>query len=345
MQQMKSNSIRGSRYKKHFPLVLAGLLAATSLLSLVFPSCSIGTKKLETVILGTNPIELNALIYIAEERGFFADNGIQIHYRDYVTGVAAVDGLLKGENDLAMATEFVIVGNIFNKRDVVALASVDESILFYLVAPSPSGIRGIKDLKGKRIGVPGQTIMEFYLGRILEINGIGLETVTLVNTSAADPGGALSAGNIDAVVTWGSYLTDIEKRFNSQMIILGMQSDQPSFWSAVSTSSWVKQNPALIKRFLTALARAESEVNRHPAEAKESIRQRLNYTSSYIETIWPQNQFSLSLDQSLIAAMEGEARWMIKNQMTTEKEVPNFVQYIYVDGLEAAKPEAVNLIH
>ena len=336
--------MRGSQGRKHFQLVLAGLLVPILLLSLVFLSCSTDPKKLDNITLGTNPIELNALIYVAEERGFFANNGIQIQYRDYATGVAAVNGLLNGENDLAMTTEFVIVGNIFNQKDIVDLACVDESILFYLVAPAQSGIQDIKDLKGKRIGVPSQTIMEFYLGRILEINGIGLEAVTLVNTSAADPGGALSAGNIDAVITWGSYLTDIEKSFSSPMVVLGVQSDQPSFWSAVSTGTWVKQNPALIKRFMTALVQAESDVNRHPAEAKESIRQRLNYTTSYVEKIWPQNQFSLSLDQSLVAAMEGEARWMIKNQMTTEKEVPNFVQYIYVDGLKAAKPEAVNII-
>jgi NitT/TauT family transport system substrate-binding protein len=42
--------------------------------------------------------------------------------------------------------------------------------------------------------------------------------------------------------------------------------------------------------------------------------------------------------------MRAEASWMIKNRMTTEKEVPNFVQYIYVDGLKAAKPETVNIM-
>ena len=63
-----------------------------------------------------------------------------------------------------------------------------------------------------------------------------------------------------------------------------------------------------------------------------------------METVWSQNQFSLSLDQSLITAMEDEARWMIKNNLTTEKQVPDFLDYIYEDGLKAVKPEAVNII-
>ena len=64
-----------------------------------------------------------------------------------------------------------------------------------------------------------------------------------------------------------------------------------------------------------------------------------------METVWSQNQFSLSLDQSLIVAMEDEARWMIKNDLTTEKQVPNFVDHIFTKMvLKQVKPEAVNII-
>ena len=58
----------------------------------------------------------------------------------------------------------------------------------------------------------------------------------------------------------------------------------------------------------------------------------------------PSSQSSVSLDQSLIAAMEDEARWMIKNNLTREKQIPDFMNYIYVDGLKAVKPEAVKII-
>ncbi len=35
---------------------------------------------------------------------------------------------------------------------------------------------------------------------------------------------------------------------------------------------------------------------------------------------------------------------LIANNLTTEKQVPNFLDYIYEDGLKAVKPEAVNII-
>jgi hypothetical protein len=43
-------------------------------------------------------------------------------------------------------------------------------------------------------------------------------------------------------------------------------------------------------------------------------------------------------------AMEDEARWMISNNLTPEKSLLDLMNYIYVDGLGAVKPEAVNII-
>ena len=55
-------------------------------------------------------------------------------------------------------------------------------------------------------------------------------------------------------------------------------------------------------------------------------------------------QYSLLLDQSLILAMEDEARWMITNNLTSETQTPDFLDYIYEDGLKTIKPNALNII-
>ena len=35
---------------------------------------------------------------------------------------------------------------------------------------------------------------------------------------------------------------------------------------------------------------------------------------------------------------------MINNNFTGEKKIPDFARYLYVEGLKAIKPEAVNII-
>ena len=59
---------------------------------------------------------------------------------------------------------------------------------------------------------------------------------------------------------------------------------------------------------------------------------------------WPRHQFSLSLDQSLILAMEDEGRWMIRNNLTDAETVPDYRKYLSTDSLERVSPGSVKLI-
>ena len=86
----------------------------------------------------------------------------------------------------------------------------------------------------------------------------------------------------------------------------------PIFW----ITDWINGRPEIVNRFLKSLAQAEDYLTRNPAGAKTIVRKRLNYDDVFTETIWSENQFSLSLDQSLIAAMEDEARWILDRQQT-----------------------------
>jgi NitT/TauT family transport system substrate-binding protein len=128
------------------------------------------------------------------------------------------------------------------------------------------------------------------------------------------------------------------------VVAFPIQSGQPGYGAITCRNDWIKAHPEIVHQFLKSLAQAEDYLTRNPGAAKAIVRKRLNYDDGFTETIWSENQFSLSLDQSLVTAMEDEARWMIKNKLTTEKQVPDFLNYIYEDGLKKIKPEAVNII-
>ena len=42
--------------------------------------------------------------------------------------------------------------------------------------------------------------------------------------------------------------------------------------------------------------------------------------------------------------MEDEGRWIIDNNLTIKRQLPNFLDIVHEDGLKAIKPEAVNII-
>jgi NitT/TauT family transport system substrate-binding protein len=85
-------------------------------------------------------------------------------------------------------------------------------------------------------------------------------------------------------------------------------------------------------------------MGQHPDEAKAIVQKTMNFTSDYMEVVWSRNQFALSLDQSLILAMENEARWMINNNLTNQTTIPDFLTYVYLEGLNSVNPESVNVI-
>jgi NitT/TauT family transport system substrate-binding protein len=136
----------------------------------------------------------------------------------------------------------------------------------------------------------------------------------------------------------------VKDRLGENAVVWPAQSGQPLHGLIISSNAWITKHPEGTRRFLKSLAQAEDYLIRHPEEAKAILQKRLNLDAAYVKIAWSQNQFSLSLDQALIATMEDEARWMIANGLTSEKKVPDFMNYIYEDGLKAITPEAVNII-
>jgi NitT/TauT family transport system substrate-binding protein len=310
-------------------------------------ACSPGSDfgKLETLTVAMVPTELNALFYIAEDQKLFAANSLQVTLKeDYDSGASAAAGMLNGEANIALAAEFPIVRQVFNKKNITSFGTITKYENTYIIWRIDSGIKTIRDLKGKKVGVTLKTISEFYLGRTLDLNGINIQQVTLIDTRAPDSEKAIAGREVDAVATWEPWVAQINQRMGKQVITMPLQSDQYAYWNLVSTSGWISNHPNTIKRLIKSLVQAESYLAGHQSEAKAIVRKRMNFDVTYLEIIWPRYQFSLSLDQSLITAMEDEARWMIKNKLTNEKQVPDFVNYLYLDGLKAVKPEAVSII-
>jgi NitT/TauT family transport system substrate-binding protein len=307
-------------------------------------SCSPrGSGAVQPLTIGSSHNEADTLIYIAYEQGFFTGNGLSVTIKDYASGMAAVNAMLNGEVDVATASEYVIVQNAFKKQAISSMGVISESYGSYLVGRTDRGVRNVADLEGKKVGVPVGTLAQFYLGRFLAIKGMSGKPITFVNTDIAQTVDALANGDVDAVMTWEPYLSRIKERLGDRIIAWSAHSEQPQYKNVTAPRAWPTQHPDVAKRFLRSLADAERFVALNPEQAKAIIQKKLQYDDEYMGVAWPLNEFSLSLSQSLLLAMEDEARWMVENNLTTERNGPDFRDYIYVDALEAIDPQAVNI--
>ena len=299
---------------------------------------------IESISIGTIPLELNSLIYVADNQHYFAANGLNVSYKSYGSGYAAMQGMLSGEVNIAIASEFVLVENALANSNFYALGSIVKYNIYSVVSRTDHGISIASDLNGKKIGVALGTIAQFYCGSFLELNNINIDAVTLVNVPNAQSANALENGTVDAVVTYQPVIGQIQSALGNKVIIWPAQADQLGYYDAVCTTSWAAAHSDLIVRFLKALIQAENFVTASKSQSIAIVTKTLNYSITYLPSVWSDYQFSVTLDQSQILAMEDEAQWLIGNNLANATSVPNFANYFYVNGLESVNPSAVNII-
>ena len=321
------------------------LFSALAILALVLGSwaCS---RKMESITIGYPPFESATLLYLAEDQKLFSRNGLHVTCRRYDTGVATLGGILNGEVDIAVGVgEFPLVARALQKDKMRIIGNIDKAEFIYLIGRKDRGIEKLSDLKGKRVGTTFGTAAHFHLGRFLDLHGMNMQDINLVDVKTPEQWvNAVVNGDIDAISTAQPYADSVKDSLGANAVVWAAQSGQPLYGLIISSEDWITKHPELATGFLQSLALAEEYLLRHPAESKAIVQKRLNLDVAYLETIWSQNQFTLSLDQSLIVTMEDQARWMIANGLTSEKRIPDFCDYIYSDSLKAVKPEAVNMI-
>ncbi len=302
------------------------------------------TGPIEKISVGATTQELSTLIWIAEERGYFEENGLDATVKAYDTGIETKNALLAGEVDVADTVDFVISGLGFEEADIKVLASIKTAIIDYIIARKDRGISSLSDLKGKKIGIKRGSSAEYYLGRTLVFNGLSSEDVELIAIHPPDMPEAIMQGEVDATITWHPHNYHIKNSLGDNAIVWSAHGGQDVYWVIFCKDEFVQKYPEKIKRLLKALVQAEEFVKNNNLEAKEIIARRVNLDLPYIESVWSDFHFVVDLTQSMIITMEDQARWKIANNLTDKTEVPNYLDYIYYDALEEVKPEAVGII-
>ncbi len=322
------------------------LFAAFLIVAAGLSACGQSTSEpVEELTIGVFKGVFSSLIWIAESQGYFPDNGLDVTIQDeYETGIAPMMDAIDGKVDIASGAEFVLVSLSFDNKNLKAISTIDLADAIELVARKDHGITRPTDLRGKKIAIPKNTQAEFFLGRFLTFNGLSLDDVEIVGMNPSELVDAIVAGTIDAGMIWEPNIYEISNSLGNNLVTFSGQSGQDFYFLMVTTNEVITARPEAIERFLNALVEAENFVKKHPEQAKDIITARLDVEEEYVESVWPKNDFTTSLPQSLILAMDDEARWRIANNLTDKTVVPNYLDYIYLDGLEALKPEAVTII-
>jgi ABC-type nitrate/sulfonate/bicarbonate transport system substrate-binding protein len=242
------------------------LLAGASVLGVMAAlvgawSCSRAedTVSREPIRIGTLPLETSSLVMIADEKGYFSKNGIDVEFKYYDTGLGILDGLLGGEVDMATPVgEFAMVGKIFSKEDIKTIGAIDRVDYQRLVGRRDHGINGVSDLAGKKVGVIRNTQEEFYLARFLQLNNVSATDVTLVHVPLAQSVDSITRGDVDAMVMVPPYLGEAQRNLGSNAVIWPVQSGQLTQQLMVCNSQWISGQGRQVAEYFCSFSRPVS---------------------------------------------------------------------------------------
>jgi putative hydroxymethylpyrimidine transport system substrate-binding protein len=254
-----------------------------SLIAIIPVLVNAGTDKL-TVALNGQPIPNHGPIIIAQQLGYFAEQGLSVRLltpanpRDSSTQVA-----LK-KADIGIAHEPDLIQQIDNGEPLVTIGTLIDKPLTSVVVLKESKMQTLADLKGKTIAASNKPLSAAMLKIMLRKAGISVQDVTLSQKSN-NLTQALLTHEIEAIsgVMRNREIPILESL--DQHITMYFPEDYgiPVYNELVFVSHTSQQKDARFPRFLAAIKKAVRYIDEHPELAWKQ------FTKAYPETKNPIN--------------------------------------------------------
>ena len=286
----------------------------------------------------------STLILVAVKKGYFSDEGLDVQVLPQSFGKAALQAMVEGKADFATTAETPIMFSILRGERIFVIANVETSTANdAVIARVDAGIAKPADLKGKRIGFLQGTTIDFFLDSFLTAQGLTRQDITPVPLKPDEMLDALLEKKADAVAAWNYPLTQIKRRLGAQAVTFYDRQIYTEHFNIAAMQDFVRKNPQSVTALLRGLVRAEAFVTSHANEAQDIVSEAIKVDKDLVKEVWDVMGYKVRLDQNLTITLEDETRWAMKSKLTDQAVMPNYLSYIYVDGLKAVKPGAVRM--
>ena len=203
--------------KKLLALVLSGLMIFSA------AACSSGSSEKNTdgaeqtegqgdtaelsdfdVVLDWYPNAVHSFIYVGIEKGYYAEEGLNVNVRFPSNANDAISLTAAGKADAGIYYQPSVIETAADQNvPVKVIGTIVQHPLDIVLFMNESGIKKPEDLVGKTVGCSGISADETFLTAMLESCGHSLADINLIDVGF-DLNTALITGNVDATI--GGYI-------------------------------------------------------------------------------------------------------------------------------------------
>jgi len=226
-------------------------------------------KKKITIAVGGKNLFYYLPLTVAERKGYFKDEGLDVEIPDFAGGAKALQALVGGSADMVSGAYEHTINMLAKKQPIkaVVLQAKFSSIVLLLPKDKAARYKGPQDLKGLKVGVtaPGSST-NMFTNNILAKAKLKPSDVSIVGVgTGAGAFAAMDKGELDALSNLDPVITQLESTGKFVAVAdsrteKGMQEIYGGDYMAsviYVTDEYIKKNPNTVQAVVNAMVRAD----------------------------------------------------------------------------------------
>lgn len=174
---------------------------------------------LKKVKMGYVPVSIFAPVFVAKEKGYFAEQGLDVSLEPFPGGSDPVVLTASGQLDLGIGGAGPAFWNAIAQGLPIKVIApghaegnpVATPLMISKQSCESGAIKSITDLKGKKVSVNARGATEYWLSQALGTGGLTLDDIDLQTLAFPDAVAALASGAVDAAMVGEPLATKAEQ--------------------------------------------------------------------------------------------------------------------------------------
>jgi putative hydroxymethylpyrimidine transport system substrate-binding protein len=231
---------------------------------------SAGAKQHLTLVLDWFPNADHVGIYEAQAKGYFSQAGLDVHIQVPGNVADPLELVKAGKADVAVSYEPELLLARNKNLPLVSIGAIVQQPLTSIISIGKHPVRRASELGGKTVGDAGISYQNAYLQTIEKFGHVSPSKVKEINVGA-NLVPSLISGRVNAILGgyWNYEGVQLAQLGKHPSVIRMNQVGVPSYDELVlvTKASMVEQHPAVLRRFVQAVARGYEAAKNDPTGA------------------------------------------------------------------------------
>ncbi len=207
------------------------------------------------------PFGFHTALFLAVERGWMREGGIDLQTEDGSGSTATVNFVGTGQYDIGEAAVSSMAIGRDKGMPLKSIADFIRGTDLGILVPKDSGIKGPKDLEGKKIAYTAGSLEGPFMEVFLKAAGVNVSKVELLNVDFASKIPTYVARKSDAVVTTVPFVLPILANTRpSDAIMFGDYGFVLPSIGYIATEQTIRTKRVALQAFVSAVSRAWTEI-------------------------------------------------------------------------------------